>query len=72
MPSGGSVFVTLDKAEGLNALACEDKTLRGTIDEAPMVITRLIAQVSLYSNSMGLAFSQSTSTPPMSVVKSSL
>jgi hypothetical protein len=47
-------------AEGLNTLVCDGKTLRGSIDETASGAARFIAQVSLYSNSLGVAIAQST------------
>ncbi len=47
-------------AEPIDTLACDGKTLRGSIDETASGASRFIAQVSLYSNSLGVAIAQST------------
>jgi hypothetical protein len=41
--------------ETVNTLVCDGKTLRGSIDETASGAARFIAQVSLYSNSLGVA-----------------
>ena len=45
---------------GVDTLVCDGKTLRGSIDETASGAARFIAQVSLYSNSLGVAIAQST------------
>jgi hypothetical protein len=47
-------------AEPVDTLVCDGKTLRGSIDETATGAARFIAQVSLYSNSLGVAIAQST------------
>jgi hypothetical protein len=47
-------------AEGLDMLVCDGKTLRGSIDETPDGATSFIAQVSLYSQQLGVAIAQTT------------
>jgi len=47
-------------AEGLDTLVCDGKTLRGSIDETATGAARFIAQVSLYSQSLGVAIAQTT------------
>lgn len=47
-------------AEGLETLVCDGKTLRGSIAEADSGAATFIAQVSLYSQSLGVALAQST------------
>ena len=47
-------------AEGLDTLVCDGKTLRGSIDEAASGAAVFIAQVSLYSQSLGVAIAQTT------------
>jgi hypothetical protein len=47
-------------AEPIDTLVCDGKTLRGSIDETASGAARFIAQVSLYSNSLGVAIAQST------------
>jgi hypothetical protein len=46
--------------ETVDTLVCDGKTLRGSIDETASGAARFIAQVSLYSNSLGVAIAQST------------
>jgi hypothetical protein len=46
--------------ETVDTLVCDGKTLRGSIDETASGASRFIAQVSLYSNSLGVAIAQST------------
>jgi len=46
--------------ETVDTLVCDGKTLRGSIDESASGAARIIAQVSLYSNSLGVAIAQST------------
>jgi hypothetical protein len=41
-------------------LVCDDKTLRGSIDETSSGAARFIAQVSTYSQSLGVAIAQTT------------
>lgn len=50
----------IGEAEPVDALVCDGKTLRGSIDETATGAARFIAQVSLYSNSLGVAIAQST------------
>jgi len=53
----------LGVADGaVDTLVCDGKTLRGSIDETASGAARFIAQVSLYSNSLGVAIAQSTYT----------
>jgi hypothetical protein len=47
-------------AESIDTLVCDGKTLRGSIADNASGATRFIAQVSLYSNSLGVAIAQST------------
>ncbi len=47
-------------ADTVETLVCDGKTLRGSIAENASGAARLIAQVSLYSNSLGVAIAQST------------
>jgi hypothetical protein len=47
-------------AEPVDTLVCDGKTLRGSIDETSSGAARFIAQVSLYSNNLGVAIAQST------------
>jgi hypothetical protein len=47
-------------AEGLDTLVCDGKTLRGSIAETAAGAARFIAQVSLYSQSLGVAIAQTT------------
>ena len=44
----------------VDTLVCDGKTLRGSIAETATGAARFIAQVSLYSNSLGVAIAQST------------
>jgi len=46
--------------EGLDQLVCDGKTLRGSIDQTASGAARFIAQVSLYSNTLGVAIAQNT------------
>jgi hypothetical protein len=46
--------------EELETLVCDRKTLRGSIAENETGAARFIAQVSLYSLSMGVAIAQTT------------
>ena len=46
--------------EAVDTLVCDGKTLRSSIDETASGTARFIAQVSLYSNSLGVAIAQST------------
>jgi len=39
----------------VEALVCDGKTLRGSIDKTATGAARFIAQVSLYANSLGVA-----------------
>ncbi len=45
-------------AEGLDTLVCDGKTLRGSISETPSGAATFIAQVGLYSQSLGVAIAQ--------------
>jgi hypothetical protein len=47
-------------AESVETLVCDGKTLRGSIDQTASGAARFIAQVSLYSNTLGVAIAQST------------
>jgi hypothetical protein len=47
-------------AEGLDTLVCDGKTLRGSIAETAAGAARFVAQVSLYSQSLGVAIAQTT------------
>ena len=47
-------------AETVDTLVCDGKTLRGSIAENASGAARFIAQVSLYSNTLGVAIGQST------------
>ena len=47
-------------AESVETLVCDGKTLRGSIAENASGAARFIAQVSLYSNTLGVAIAQST------------
>jgi hypothetical protein len=47
-------------AESVETLVCDGKTLRGSIAENASGAARFIAQVSLYSNNLGVAIAQST------------
>ena len=46
--------------ETVDTLVCDGKTLRGSIAENASGAARFIAQVSLYSNTLGVAIAQST------------
>jgi len=46
--------------ESVETLVCDGKTLRGSIAETASGAARFIAQVSLYSNTLGVAIAQST------------
>ena len=46
--------------EVVDTLVCDGKTLRGSIAENASGAARFIAQVSLYSNSLGVAIAQNT------------
>jgi hypothetical protein len=46
--------------EGLDTLVCDGKTLRGSISETDSGAATFIAQVSLYSQSLGVAIAQTT------------
>ncbi len=47
-------------AEGLDTLVCDGKTLRGSIAETASGAAMFIAQVSLYSQTLGVAIAQTT------------
>jgi hypothetical protein len=47
-------------SDTVDTLVCDGKTLRGSIAENASGAARFIAQVSLYSNSLGVAIAQST------------
>jgi hypothetical protein len=47
-------------AEGLDTLVCDGKTLRGSIAETASGASKFIAQVSLYSQTLGVAIAQTT------------
>ena len=47
-------------AETVDTLVCDGKTLRGSIDQTASGAARFIAQVSLYSNTLGVAIAQNT------------
>ena len=47
-------------AEGLETLVCDGKTLRGSIADIGSGAAKFIAQVSLYSQSLGVAIAQTT------------
>jgi len=47
-------------AEKLDTLVCDGKTLRGSITQTDSGAARFIAQVSLYSQSLGVAIAQTT------------
>ena len=47
-------------AEELDTLVCDGKTLRGSIAENDTGAARFIAQVSLYSQTLGVAIAQTT------------
>jgi hypothetical protein len=46
--------------DGLDTLVCDGKTLRGSIAETDSGAAKFIAQVSLYSQSLGVAIAQTT------------
>jgi hypothetical protein len=46
--------------ESVETLVCDGKTLRGSIAETASGAARFIAQVSLYSNTLGVAIAQNT------------
>ena len=46
--------------ESVDTLVCDGKTLRGSIDQTASGAARFIAQVSLYSNTLGVAIAQNT------------
>ena len=46
--------------ESVDTLVCDGKTLRGSIAETASGAARVIAQVSLYSNTLGVAIAQNT------------
>ena len=46
--------------ESVDTLVCDGKTLRGFIDQTASGAARFIAQVSLYSNTLGVAIAQNT------------
>ena len=46
--------------ESVDTLVCDGKTLRGSIDQTASGAARFIAQVSLYSNKLGVAIAQNT------------
>jgi hypothetical protein len=47
-------------ADGVDTLVCDGKTLRGSIDQKPGAAATFIAQVSLYSQPLGVAIAQTT------------
>ncbi len=47
-------------AEGLDSLDCDGKTLRGSIAENDSGAAKFIAQLSLHSQSLGVAIAQTT------------
>jgi hypothetical protein len=47
-------------SEVVDTLVCDGKTLRGSIAQNASGAARFIAQVSLYSNSLGVAIAQNT------------
>jgi len=47
-------------AEKIDTLVCDGKTLRGSVDENASGAAKFIAQVSLYSQSLGVAIAQTT------------
>ena len=49
-----------DVAQELDTVVCDGKTLRGSIDETASGAAKFIAQVSLYSQSLGVAIAQTT------------
>jgi len=46
--------------DGVDSLVCDGKTLRGSIDQKPGAAATFIAQVSLYSQPLGVAIAQTT------------
>jgi hypothetical protein len=46
--------------DGVDTLVCDGKTLRGSIDQKPGAAATFIAQVSLYSQQLGVAIAQTT------------
>jgi len=46
--------------DGVDTLVCDGKTLRGSIDQKPAAAATFIAQVSLYSQALGVAIAQTT------------
>jgi hypothetical protein len=54
------ISARLSHAEPIDSLICDGKTLRGSIAENASGAERFIAQVSLYSNILGVAIAQST------------
>ena len=53
---GGSAWIT----DTVETLVCDGKTLRGSIDQTGSGAACFIAQVSLYSTTLGVAIAQST------------
>ncbi len=49
-------------AQGLETLVCDGKTMRGSIAEPGSGAATFIAQMSLYSQSLGVAIAQTTYT----------
>jgi hypothetical protein len=49
-----------DVAQELDTVVCDGKTLRGSIDETASGAAKFIAQVSLYSQSLGVVIAQTT------------
>ena len=54
------ISAQIGDGEPVDTLVCDGKTLRGSIAETASGAARFIAQVSLYSNSLGVAIAQST------------
>jgi hypothetical protein len=54
------ISAQLSHAEPIDSLICDGKTLRGSIAENASGAERFIAQVSVYSNTLGVAIAQST------------
>ena len=50
----------MSDAEPIDTLVCDGKTVPGSIDETTSGEARFIAQVSLYSNNLGVAIAQNT------------
>jgi len=46
--------------DGVDTLVCVGKTLRGSIDQKPCAAATFFAQVSLYSQPLGVAIAQTT------------